>query len=158
MNVVRLTKGLLLILMLAFASSAYAVKPGEEEKKECKKPKFRDFYPAHKSEMPPESEISFHVNKGTDLTTIKAEASDIPMSLRIDNRKIFAIIHAKLPPELQEGFVRIHILAKPLEGDCIGQDGWLIKVVPGAPLPPTADGETVAAPAAEAPESAVTAP
>lgn len=129
MKPVKHRKTLLFIAAMLFASSAMAVKPGEEDdKKECKKPKFRDFVPEHKAEVAPGSEVSFHVSRGTLLTSIKAEAKGEKMDLDIQNRKTYIQVKTKLPPSVGEGFARIHVTARAEEGDCVGQDGWLITV------------------------------
>mgnify|MGYP006267398129 CR=1 FL=1 len=122
-------KSLFLVLSLVFAGQAMAVKPNEEEPKECKKPKFRDFEPAHKAEVAPESEISFHISKGAALTSVTAEARGEPIELEVTNRKTYITAKSKLPASLRDGFVRIHVTAKAEEGDCLGQDGWLVKIV-----------------------------
>jgi len=127
-------KSLFLVVTLAFAGQAMAVKPNEEEPKECKKPKFRDFVPAHKAEVAPESELSFHVSRGAALTSVSAEAHGEPVALEVVNRKTYISAKAKLPANLRDGFVRITVNARAEEGDCLGQDGWLIKVVDSAPV------------------------
>jgi len=129
MKPVKHRKTLLFIAAMLFASSAMAVKPGEEDdKKECKKPKFRDFVPEHKAEVAPGSEVSFHVSRGALLTSIKAEAKGEKMDLDIQNRKTYIQVKTKLPDSVGEGFARIHVTARAEEGDCAGQDGWLIMV------------------------------
>ena len=50
------------------------------------------------------------------------------------NRKTYISAKAKLPANLRDGFVRITVNARAEEGDCLGQDGWLIKVVDSAPV------------------------
>jgi hypothetical protein len=134
MKLAKNRKSLLFIAAMLFASNAMAVKPGEEDdKKECKKPKFRDFVPAHKAEVAPESEVSFHVSRGTLLTSIKAEAKGEKMNLDVLNRKTYIQVKTKLPASIREGYARIHVTARAEEGDCMGQDGWLITVKePGA--------------------------
>ena len=122
-------KSLFLVLSLVFAGQAMAVKPNEEEPKECKKPKFRDFEPAHKSEIAPETEIAFHISKGALLTSVTADARGEPLEVEVTNRKTYITAKAKLPSSLRDGFVRIHVTARAEEGDCLGQDGWLVKIV-----------------------------
>ncbi len=129
MKLAKHRKTLLFIAAMLFASNAMAVKPSEEDdKKECKKPKFRDFVPEHRAEVAPESEVSFHVSRGTLLTSIKAEAKGEKMDLDIQNRKTYIQVKTKLPASIGEGFARIHVSARAEEGDCTGQDGWLISV------------------------------
>ena len=122
-------KYLFLLIAVLFAGQAMAVKPNEEEPKECKKPKFRDFEPAHKSEVAPETDFSFHVSKGTNLTSVTAEVKGEPVQLEVTNRKTYITAKAKLPASIRDGYARIHVTAKAEEGDCLGQDGWLVKIV-----------------------------
>lgn len=122
-------KSLFLVVTLAFAGQAMAVKPNEEEPKECKKPKFRDFEPAHKAEVAPETDLSFHISKGAVLTSVTAEARGEPIELEVTNRKTYILAKAKLPASLRDGYARIHVTARAEEGDCLGQDGWLVKIV-----------------------------
>ena len=131
-------KSAILLTGLAFAPLVSAITPAEETEKKCVKPKFRDFSPAPNSEVKPETEISFHINRNADPLHIGASAKKIPLKVEIDDKKTFYYVTAKLPAELRDGYVRIHIEAKSAEGDCIGQDGWLVKI-----------GEKAAAPKAE---------
>lgn len=147
MKLAKHRKTLLFIAAMLFANSAMAVKPGEEDdKKECKKPKFRDFVPEHKAEVAPESEVSFHVSRGTLLTSIKAEAKGEKMDLDIQNRKTYIQVKTKLPASVGEGFARIHVTARAEEGDCMGQDGWLILIkAPNAASPAETSAQAVEA-------------
>lgn len=121
-------KSAMLLAILAFAPIVSAVTPAEETDKKCIKPKFRDFSPAANSEVAPESEISFHINRNADPLHIGASAKKIPLKVAVEDKQTFYYVTAKLPAELREGFARIHIEAKAMEGECIGQDGWLLKI------------------------------
>lgn len=121
-------KGILLLTALMFTQIALAITPAEEPEKKCIKPKFRDFVPAPKSEVAPESEISFHMNRLADPQYVIATAKTLPMKVEVVDKKTFYLVKAKLPQELREGFARIHVEAKSIEGDCIGQSGWLIRI------------------------------
>lgn len=132
-------KSLLTLALLICSTSVFAVTPDEEDEKKCIKPKFRDFAPEAKAEVSPGTEVVFHVNRQAEPTSIGAEARGIKMKLDVRDRKTFYEVHSKLPAEIVDGFVRISIHAKGLEGNCIGQDGWLIKIKPG-------DGQPAAAP------------
>ncbi|MDD2759478.1 MAG: hypothetical protein PHH11_04200 [Methylomonas sp.] len=131
----------LLLTTLIFAQAATAVTPAEEAEKKCIKPKFRDFTPAHNSEVAPESTISFHINRNVDPLHVSASARKIPMAVEVVDKKTFYYVSAKLPKELTEGFARIHIEAKAAEGNCIGQDGWLIILKDGASADKTETAE-----------------
>lgn len=136
-------KTAILLTGLAFAPLVSAITPAEETDKKCIKPKFRDFSPAPKSEVKPETEISFHINRNADPLHIGASAKKIPLQVEVEDKKTFYYVTAKLPAELRDGFVRIHIEAKSAEGDCIGQDGWLLKINqnPAAPKAESAHPE-----------------
>lgn len=121
-------KSALLFIALIFSQMASAVTPAEEEDKKCIKPKFRDFSPAVNAEVAPKSGISFHINRLADPNHISASAKKIPMTIQVVDKKTFYYVTAKLPDELTEGFARIHVQAKALDGECLGQDGWLIKI------------------------------
>ncbi len=130
MKSIQACKSVLLLITLMLTQAALAITPAEEEaEKKCTKPKFRDFVPAPKSEVAPESVISFHINRFADREHVAATAKNLPMKVEVVDKKTFYYVKAKLPAELREGFARIHVVAKSIEGDCIGQDGWLIKVV-----------------------------
>lgn len=118
----------ILLTGLAFAPLVSAITPAEETEKKCVKPKFRDFSPAPNLEVKPESDISFHINRNADPLHVSASAKKIPLKVVVNDKKTFYYVTAKLPAELRDGFARIHIEAKAAEGDCLGQDGWLIKV------------------------------
>lgn len=130
MNIKSSWKSALALTMLLSSTSLFAVTPDEEEEKKCIKPKFRDFSPATKSEVDPASEISFHVTHNANPESIGAEAKSIKMVTTIRDRKTFYEVHAKLPGDLSNSYARINVHAKPAEGECLGQDGWLLKIKP----------------------------
>lgn len=135
MKLANCWKTAVLISAVLFTNAAFAVTPAEETEKECKKPKFRDFLPAPKSEVKPESEISFHVSRGADPSTVIAEAKGERMPVSVQDKTTFLKATAKLPSTLRDGFARIHVAANAAEGGCLGQDGWLIKIQDGAAAP-----------------------
>jgi hypothetical protein len=55
------------------------------------------------------------------------------MKVEVVDKKTFFYVKATLPDELTEGYARIHVEAKASEGECIGEDGWLLKINSGAP-------------------------
>lgn len=129
MKLANCWKTAVLISAVMFASTAWAVTPAEEEEKECKKPKFRDFVPEAKSEVAPESEVSFHVSRGADPHSVTADAKGEKMTVvNVQDKVTFLKVTTKLPSSLRDGFARIHVTAKAAEGGCLGQDGWLIKI------------------------------
>lgn len=137
-------KSILFVAAIALTQSAHAVKPGEEEKKECRKPKFRDFAPVHLAEVAPETALIFHVSRGAEPASVTIEAKGEKLPVTVVDRVNFLAATARLPATLQEGFVRIHVTAAAIEGGCIGQDGWLLKINPAA----SAAGDPAVKPAA----------
>ena len=146
-------KSAILLTTLVFTHASSAETPAEETEKKCIKPKFRDFSPAHQSEVAPGSQISFHINRHADPLHIGASAKKIPMKVAIEDKQTFYYVTAKLPAELKDGYVRIHVEAKSMEGECIGQDGWLIKIT-DKPKAPDASSETKTAAHPKAAEAA----
>lgn len=122
-----LTK-LLTVGFVLFSTSTFAVTPDEEEEKKCIKPKFRDFAPANHAEVSPGTELAFHVSHNADPIKISADAKGQKLTLSIKDRKTFYEVKSQLPKELSNTFVRINTRAKANEGECIGQDGWLLKI------------------------------
>lgn len=131
MKSINVRKVTFLFIALVFSQMVLAVTPAEEEEKKCIKPKFRDFSPAANSEVAPGSNIAFHINRFADPSKVSASAKKIPIKVEVVDKKTFYYVTGKLPPELTDGFARIHVEAKALEGECSGQDGWLIKVKGG---------------------------
>ena len=115
-----------LLVSFGFASSAFAYNSGNTERK-CQDPKFKSFFPAHKSEVDPESEISFTVSGYADPTTIKAVAKNVPLELTIVDKNSFYDVSAKLPASLTGKYARIHVRAHNTV-ECKSKDGWLIKI------------------------------
>lgn len=129
MNLFPNWKHALLLAALACAQTAAAVTPGEEPEKKCIKPKFRDFSPENLAEVAPGGEISFHINRHADPLHVGASAKQIPLKVQVTDKQTFYYVTAKLPAELTSGFARITIEARAMEGECVGRDGWLVKIV-----------------------------
>ena len=149
MKLSKFWKHAILLTTLTFAHTVLAETPAEETERKCIKPKFRDFSPPHKSEVAPESEISFHMNRFADPLHIGASAKKIPMQLDIQDKQTFYYVKARLPKELKNTYARIHVEAKSTEGDCIGMDGWLIKINDLATAPVTPSDQTEHKPSTE---------
>lgn len=125
-------KSAVLFGAVVFSGSVLAITPDEDEKQQCKKPKFRDFAPAALAEAAPGADIAFHVSPNADPFTITAEARGEKMKVNVQDKKTFYLVTAKLPA-LSGGFARIHVTAKAaesknIESGCMGQDGWLLKI------------------------------
>lgn len=148
-----LNKCTLAFIAMFFTQMAMAVTPNEEEEKKCFKPKFRDFEPPHMSEVAPQSGISFHVNRLASPNHISVTAKKIPMTLEIVDRGTFYQVSGNLPAELTGGFARISLQAKALEGDCIAQDGWLVKIVKQEAVSDSGEAEAVTEPQTPKPTS-----
>ena len=145
MKVSNTWKTVFLLSTLVFNQSVFAETPAEEAEKKCIKPKFRDFTPAHQSEAAPGSDIIFHINRHADPLHVKASAKNLPVQLKVVDKKTFYYVSGKLPAELPDGFARIHVQAKGIEGECIGQDGWLVKIKKAAGASTAAKPETATA-------------
>ena len=115
-----------LIVSVSFTGSAFAY-GSSETNNGCKKPKFKTFTPAHKSEVDPESEISFTVSGYADPATIKATAKKTPLEVDVEYNTSFYVVKAKLPASLTGKYARIHVQASAMLG-CTGKDGWLLKI------------------------------
>jgi spore coat protein CotF len=115
-----------LIVSVGFTGSVFAYGTSATNNG-CKKPKFKTFTPAHKSEVDPESEISFTVSGYADPATIKATAKKIPLEVDTEYKISFYAVKAKLPASLSGKYARIHVQADAMLG-CTGKDGWLLKI------------------------------
>ena len=115
-----------LIASIGFSATVFAYNAGNIETG-CKKPRFKTFTPEHKSEVDPESEISFTVSGYADPTTIKATAKNVPLKLNIVDKDSFYAVSATLPASLTGKYARIHVKANNT-AECKAKDGWLIKI------------------------------
>ncbi|MDF1582925.1 MAG: hypothetical protein RQ733_09380 [Methyloprofundus sp.] len=115
-----------LIVSLGFTGTAFAYGTSETNNG-CKKPKFKTFTPEHKSEVDPESEISFTVSNYADPLSIQAVAKNVPLDVNVENNQSFYQVTAKLPASLTGKYARIHVRADGVLG-CTGKDGWLLKI------------------------------
>ena len=115
-----------LIASIGFTATAFAYSAGNVDTG-CQKPRFKTFTPPHKSEVDPESEISFTVSGYADSTTIKAMAKNVPLKLNIVDRDSFYEVSATLPASLTGKYARIHVKANNT-AECKAKDGWLIKI------------------------------
>ncbi len=127
-----------------FTGSSYAFEVGGA-RHYCRPPQFRDFSPPERVrnqpfvEVAPESEISVKAMGSIDPSTIRVFAKRIVLTPTVVDKKSFFQITAKLPAELRGGYARIDLIAQADKGECMGKDGWLIKIKDA----PVAD-ETVA--------------
>lgn len=123
----------IVVLSAIFLTDAYAFKVGGA-KHYCKVPQFKNFYPPKKInnqpfvEVAPESEISMVVMGSVDPHSVRVFAKKIPIKPTVVNKNSFYKITAKLPAKLRGGFVRIDLIAQADHRECVGKDGWLIKL------------------------------
>jgi len=122
---------LLFIAAALFTGTASAYDPGKTDEI-CKKPQFRDFsLPVYqepeKTEVPPESTLTFLVSPWAKPDTIKLTAKNKNLEYTVESNSSFHRVKAKLPADLNGQFVRLNVSAKAELG-CSGQNGWLIKV------------------------------
>ncbi len=114
------------MVSISFSTGTFAYNAGSVESG-CKDPRFKTFLPPPKSEVDPESEISFTVSGDADPTTIKAMAKNVPLKLKIVDKNSFYDVSATLPASLTGKYARIHLKANNTT-ECKAKDGWLIKI------------------------------
>lgn len=131
MKVTKMFSPLLFITAVLFTGTASAYDPGMTEEV-CKKPQFRDFsLPVYqepeKTEVPPESTLSFLVSPWAKPDTIKLTAKNQNLEFTVESNSSFHRVKAKLPAAFNGQYVRINVTAKADLG-CYDKNGWLIKV------------------------------
>lgn len=132
MKVTTMFSPILLIVAVLFSGTVFAYDPGKTDEI-CKKPQFRDFnLPVYqepdKTEVPPESTLSFLVSPWAKADTIKLTAKNENLEYTIESNSSFHRVKAKLPVAFNGQYVRINVTAKSDLG-CYDKQGWLIKVV-----------------------------
>lgn len=158
MNSTTFWKTLTFFSAVIISSTALAITPEEEmANKVCKKPKFRDFTPAANAEVLPESDISFHVSRDADPLHVFVDIHGEKLPVKVENKVSFLKATSKLPAAVRDGFLRVHVSAKAADGECIGSDGWLLKITPvgatGTASVVQAEPQSAAAPVVAQPES-----
>jgi hypothetical protein len=131
MRTTKMFSPLLFIAAALFTGTASAYDPGKTDEI-CKKPQFRDFsLPVYqepeKTEVPPESTLTFLVSPWAKPDTIKLTAKNKNLEYTVESNSSFHRVKAKLPADLNGQFVRLNVSAKAELG-CSDQNGWLIKV------------------------------
>lgn len=131
MKVTKMLSPILFIAAALFTSTAMAYDPGKTDEI-CKKPQYRDlnlpvYKEPEKSEVPPESTLSFMVSPWAKPDTIKLTAKNQNLEYTVESNSSFHRVKAKLPAEFNGKFVRLNVSAKAELG-CSDQTGWLIKV------------------------------
>lgn len=131
MNVTKMFNPMLFIAAALFTGTVSAYESGPTEEI-CKKPQFRDFsLPVYqepeKTEIPPESTLSFMVSPWAKPSTIKLTAKNQELEYTVESNSSFHRVKAKLPAAFNGQYVRLNVSAKAELG-CSGQNGWLVKV------------------------------
>lgn len=131
MNLTKMLSPVIFIASVLFTNAAMAYDPGKTDEI-CKKPQFRDFnLPVYKepekTEVPPESTLTFLVSPYVNPETIKLTAKNQDLEFSVESNSSFHRIKAKLPASFNGSFVRINAKATAILG-CYDQTGWLIKV------------------------------
>ncbi|MGZ5031277.1 MAG: hypothetical protein ACXV8I_11880 [Methylobacter sp.] len=131
MRTTKMFSPLLFITAALLTGTASAYEPGKTEEI-CKKPQFREFnLPVYKepekTEVPPESTLSFMISAWANPETIKLTAKNQPLEYTVESNTSFHRVKAKLPASLNGQFVRINARATAVLG-CYDQAGWLIKI------------------------------
>ena len=101
MKITKMFSPLLFIAAALFTGTASAYDPGKTDEI-CKKPQFRDFsLPVYqepeKTEVPPESTLSFLVSPWAKPDTIKLTAKNKNLEYTVESNSSFHRVKAKLP-------------------------------------------------------------
>jgi hypothetical protein len=131
MRTTKMFSPLLFIAAALLTGTANAYDPGKTDEI-CKKPQFRDFNlpvynESERTEVPPESTLSFMVSPWAKPDTIKLTAKNQNLEYTVESNSSFHRVKAKLPAALTGQFVRINAKATAELG-CYDQTGWLIKI------------------------------
>jgi hypothetical protein len=132
MKTIKALKAALLIAAVLFNGAAFAYSSEGETEEICKKPKFMNFslpeYKApEKTEVAPESELTFMISSWSDPKTLKLTAKNQALPFTVETTSSFYRIKTKLPAAFNGNFVRINASVKAALG-CDDQMGWLVKV------------------------------
>lgn len=131
MKLTKMFSPILFIAAVLFAGKTMAYEVGKTDEL-CKKPQFRDFnLPVYKepekTEIPPESTLSFMVSPWAKPDSIKLTAKNQKLDYTIESNSSFHRIKAKLPAAFNGQYVRINVSAQAELG-CYDKNGWLVKV------------------------------
>jgi len=131
MKATTLFNPILFIATVLFTSTTMAYDPGKTDEI-CKKPQFREFnLPVYKepekTEVPPESTLSFMISPWAKPDSIKLTAKNQNLEYTVESNSSFHRVKAKLPAAFNGQYVRINVTAKADLG-CYDNNGWLIKI------------------------------
>ena len=114
-----------LVLMTA-ATNCWAY-GSSSRTKSCDKPRFSDFNPVEKSEVPAQSAFSFSASGVSDPNSIKVTVKNQPVALIINEKGIGYEVSGNLPENLSDTYARIAISADG-RNRCKGTGGWVVKI------------------------------
>jgi len=131
MRATKMFSPILLAAAVLFTGTVFAYDVGKTDEI-CMKPQFRDFnLPVYKepekTEVPPESTLSFMLSPWVNPETIKLTAKNQNIEFTVESNSSFHRVKAKLPAAFNGQYVRINARATAILG-CSDQFGWLIKV------------------------------
>lgn len=95
--------------------------------KACTKPKFSEFIPADKSEVPAVSDFSFIASASTYPESILVTVKKQPVDIKVTEKNGGYLVTGTLPDSLRNTYARISILAEGPK-QCKGNGGWLVKI------------------------------
>ncbi|MBL4606689.1 MAG: hypothetical protein JKY01_02535 [Pseudomonadales bacterium] len=125
MNAQKLSISLLLIILSNSAFAFYG--SGTSNHKTCAPPELTQFNPPHLSVVPPQSEFSFFVPKGTRPKSIVVSVKKQSVDMIISEAEKGYTVSGKLPSSLQDTYARVEIKATTAAG-CKGNGGWLLNI------------------------------
>lgn len=123
MNVILIV----VIFVLSIFSTNVLAYGTSSSKKACAKPTFTQFTPAHLASVEPQSEFSFLASALTNPETMKVSVKKQPVDVVINKINRGYSVVGKLPESLQGTFARVNIKATGTN-NCVGNDGWLLKI------------------------------
>lgn len=131
MRVKSFVQTAIVCVLLSSSVASYAYSAGEVEDV-CKKPKIHDFslptyHEPEKTEVAPESDLTFSLSVWTNPDTIKLTIKDEPLEFARESNSSVHKIHAKIPAKFTGQFARINITATAVLG-CYTKEGFLIKI------------------------------
>lgn len=114
-------------LVLMTASTNCWAYGSSSSTKSCDKPRFSDFNPAEKSDVPAQSAFSFNASGVSDPNSIKVTVKNQPVALIINEKGSVYEVSGNFPESLSDTYARIAISADG-RNRCKGTDGWLVKI------------------------------
>lgn len=114
------------LLFISIAANAWAY-GSSSSTKSCTKPKFSEFVPADKTEVPAASDFSFTASAATYPESIQVTVKKQPVAIKVTENNGAYRVTGKLPASLRNTYARINISAEG-PSRCKGSGGWLINI------------------------------